>query len=213
MIRALVLSVVLSLPAAALAQDAKVAKEIDQKLRTLKLDIDFKDTPVAQFADYLAEIASINVVVDAAVRESDVKVTLKVTNVSARSILNLALGPHKLGFGVRDGVLRIAKEEEFQKDVKLYLVDVRDLLYPIQDFPGVEITLQDSGLQTSAGGDATSSPELPIVDLIKAHTGGKTWDDNPRASINLNNGLLVMKQTPEVYKQVLRIIDQLRRNK
>lgn len=212
MMRTLALVAALACIPAASAQEVRTAKDADLKLKSLKIDVDFREMPVSQFADYIAEVAGVNLVVDTAVRESDVKVTLKVTNVSVKTILSMCLAPHKLAFGWRDGVLRIAKEEEFQKDVKLYMIDVRDLLYPIQDFPGVELNLGDGGLLPSQETPATPT-EMPIVDLIKAHTGGKTWEDNPRASINLNNGLLVIKQTPEVYKQVLKVVNDLRRNK
>jgi hypothetical protein len=94
------------------------------------------------------------------------------------------------------------------------IYDCRDILYPIQDFPGVDIQLaQDSIGTVIAGGDATTSGEMPIEELVKAHTGGRSWDDNPKCTARLQNGLLVIKNTPEVHKQVVRLLNLLRRNK
>jgi hypothetical protein len=55
--------------------------------------------------------------------------------------------------------------------------------------------------------------EIPIAELVRAHTGGKTWDENPKASVNLQNGLLVVRQTPEVHRQIVRLLNLLRANK
>ncbi|MBI4565207.1 MAG: hypothetical protein HY716_10990 [Planctomycetes bacterium] len=207
----------LLLPALALVAGASVQEGEDrrllEKIRTLKIDVDFRDTPVAGVADFIADVADINVFVHREVRESSDTVTLRVKDVSIRSILNLALASKKFGFRVRDGVLHIAPREEFDKDVKLELIDVRDLLYPIRDFPGVEMTLTDAGAGLTALSEAVEPAEFPLVDLIQAHVGGRSWQENPRTSIRLSNGILVVRQTPEVIAQIRRVVDYLRRNK
>ena len=48
---------------------------------------------------------------------------------------------------------------------------------------------------------------------MRSHTGGRRWEENRVASIKMQNGLLVIKNTPEVYKQVRRLLDQLRAKK
>jgi hypothetical protein len=54
---------------------------------------------------------------------------------------------------------------------------------------------------------------MPIEEMVRAHTGGRSWEENPKASIKMQNGLLVIKNTPEVHKQVRRLLDLLRANK
>ena len=48
---------------------------------------------------------------------------------------------------------------------------------------------------------------------MKAHTGGRSWEENPKCACRLNNGLLIVKNTPEVHKQIVRLLDMLRSNK
>jgi hypothetical protein len=49
--------------------------------------------------------------------------------------------------------------------------------------------------------------------MVRAHTGGRSWEENQKAVCKMQNGLLVIKNTPEVHKQVRRLLDLLRSNK
>ena len=126
------------------------------------------------------------------------------------------VGSARRGTFFKDGVLMVMTLPDIaDRTVRMQIYDCRDILHPIQDFPGVEFQLQVDGsgigpVIDPGGGDAG---EIPIAELVRAHTGGKTWDENPKFSINLQNGLLVVKQTPEVHRQVVRLLDMLRRNK
>jgi type II secretory pathway component GspD/PulD (secretin) len=204
---------VLGLSAAARAQD-DASKALEAKIRTLRIEVDFKDFSVAQVADFIREVADINIVIDPGAEALKPALTMKVKGVTIRSILNLLLKPHKIGFVVEDGVLRILPESKLKAKVELVIIDVRDLLHPIRDFPGVEITLVDTGGAAFAPTDADTTPaEFPIIDLVKAHTGGKTWEENERASINLQNGLLFVRQTTEVIAQIRKVVAYLRQYK
>ena len=77
---------------------------------------------------------------------------------------------------------------------------------------GVDIALDFVGVviqepAKDAGG------EMPIAELVKTHTGGKSWDEDTKTSCAMQNGLLVVKQTPEVHAQVARLLNLLRRHK
>jgi type II secretory pathway component GspD/PulD (secretin) len=188
---------------------------MESKLRNLKVSLDFKDAPLDAVVDYLREISDMNIFVDAKVREKNLVVNLKVSEIALRSAFSLMLKPHGCDTMYKDGVLMVMTQEDVvDKTLKMEIYDCRDILYPIQDFPGVDIQLaQDSIGTVIAGGDATTSGEMPIEELVKAHTGGRSWDDNPKCTARLQNGLLVIKNTPEVHKQVVRLLNLLRRNK
>lgn len=186
-------------------------RKVEDRIRTFRVDVDFRNARIAEVVEFLAEAARVNVVIDRSARESDQRITLRARSVSVRTVLGLALSSTEFGFGVRDGVLLIASKAEFARDVRLEIIDVRDLLYPIRDFPGVEVTLADTGTAFRSVGDESESPELPLVDLVRAHVGGRTWEENPRASIAVVGGLLVVRQTPDVIAQVRRLVAQLRR--
>ncbi|HEX7901584.1 MAG TPA: hypothetical protein VF950_27745 [Planctomycetota bacterium] len=200
---------------ATLQKDPALA-ETEAKLSNLKITLDFKDAPLETVVDYLREIADMNLFIDSKVAEKQIKVTLKVGEISLRSVLSLALKPHDCGTYFKDGVLMIMTLPDIaDRTVKMQIYDCRDILHPIQDFPGVEFVLQvdGAGIGPVIDPGTGDAGEIPIAELVRAHTGGKTWDENPKFSINLQNGLLVVKQTPEVHRQVVRLLDMLRRNK
>jgi hypothetical protein len=51
-----------------------------------------------------------------------------------------------------------------------------------------------------------------MVEMIKKNCGGTTWD-NPNVSITLNNGLLMVSQSPKVHLEVVVMIEKLRQYK
>lgn len=212
--KTIAIAATLALLAAAPAQD-KTKSEIDAKVKSLRLSLDFKETPIDQVVDYIREIADINMFVDAKVREKNLQITLKVGDISLGSVLNLMLAPHGCGTLYREGVLQIMTKEDIQdKTVRMQIYDCRDILYPIQHFPGVDLQISADGLGVSVQ-DTSLEPagEMPIEELVKAHTGGRSWEENPKCVCTLQNGLLVVKNTPEVHKQIVRLMDMLRAHK
>jgi type II secretory pathway component GspD/PulD (secretin) len=193
--------------AAAPQDDA--SKDTARKLKTIRLDVDFKDTDIRQFVDYVREVTGFNIVISKSVKFDFIKLTIKAKGVSVQSLFNLLLKPHEIGYTIEEGIIVIQDQAAIRSNVRLEIIDVRDLLYPIRDFPGVEITLVDTGLASISPVDDVK-PELPLVDLIKAHVGGKSWEDNPRASIQLVNGLLFVRQSDEVIQQIRRILASFR---
>jgi hypothetical protein len=115
----------------------------------------------------------------------------------------------------REGVLMVmTKEDVVDRTVKMEIYDCRDILYPIHDFPGVDIDLSGDAkgvIFQDPGG--TEGGEVPIEELVRAHTGGRSWEENQKCVCKMTNGLLVIKNTPDVHKQVQRLLDMLRRNK
>lgn len=210
--RTMAIILALALPLA--AQDNK-RDEYQSKLNSLRVTLDFKDAPIDAVIDYLREIADMNIFLDQKVREKNLTLSIKVTEISLKSVLSLVLKPHGCDTMFKDGVLMVmTKEDIADRLTRMEIYDCRDILYPVQDFPGVEISLaQDSiGAQVMEVGGGEGG-EFPIEELVKAHTGGKSWEENPKAACSLTNGLLVIKNTPEVHKQVRRLLDMLRRNK
>ena len=203
---------VLALPAA--AQDGK-REEIEAKLRNMRVTLEFNNAPIDTVLDYLREISEINLFLDAKAKDKNIVVTLKVSDISIKSVLSLILKPQGCDTMFREGVVMImTKEDVVDRTVKMQIYDCRDILYPIHDFPGVDIDLSQAGIgvQIVGAGDG-DSPEVPIEEMVKAHTGGRSWEENPKCVCRMTNGLLVVKNTPEVHKQVVRLMDMLRRNK
>jgi len=198
--------------ALALAQD-NTKSEYESKLNNIKISLDFTNAPLDQVVDYLREISGLNIFVDTKVRDKQIVVSLKVQELTLRSIFSLMLKPHGCGVMFKDGVLQIMLESDIaDKTMKMEIYDCRDILYPIQQFPGVDLDLGTVGVLVQPPDEAAGG-EMPIEELVRAHTGGRSWEENPKASIKMQNGLLVIKNTPEVHKQVRRLLDLLRANK
>ncbi|HLY72514.1 MAG TPA: hypothetical protein VKU80_00210 [Planctomycetota bacterium] len=196
------------------AQDATKA-EVEGKLNNIKVTMDFQNAPIDQVVDYLREISGMNIFVDAKVRDKNLVISLKVTEISLRSIFGLILKPHNCDILFKDGVLQLmTKEDVADRTMKMEIYDCRDILYPISQFPGIDLDLSAAGpgviIQPDAG---DSGSEIPIEEMVRAHTGGRSWEENPKAVVKMQNGLLVVKNTPEVHKQILRLLDLLRANK
>lgn len=206
------IAILLGLLVAAAPQDDE-SKTLRAKLRSIRLDVDFTNYTLANLADYLREVADINIVLKPKA-EVPGPLAMRARGVTIQSILRLLLKPHHIGFVIEDGVLIIAPESALTAQVRLEIIDVRDLLMPIRDFPGADITLDaDSAGATFSTASDDAPAEFPIVELLKAHIGGKTWEENPKASIQLMNGLLFVKQTPEVIAQIRQVVQSLRRFK
>lgn len=190
--------------------------EIESKLSNLRITLDFQDAPLDAVIDYCREISGINVFVDAKVREMELSISIKVKDIALKSVLGLMLSPHGVGTMYRDGVLMVMTQEDIQdRSVKLELYDCRDILYPIKDFPGVDIDLNTDnvGVTTQLLGGDEGDDVFPIEELVRSHTGGTTWDDNPKASVVLQNGILIVKNSADVHTQILRLLNMLRRHK
>jgi type II secretory pathway component GspD/PulD (secretin) len=193
---------------ALLAQDKET---IERKLVAVKVDAHFTDAPLAEVADYLRDVVGINVVIDRDAQDKGATVSIKVKDVSARTLLNLVLKAHDLGYLIQENILRICLKEKALGDVHLEVYDVQDIVRPIQNFPGREITFGDEGM-IFTDTPSEPNPEMGdfLVELVRNFTGGAAWDENDRATMNYQNGLLIVKQTPEVHRKIQKILLTLR---
>ncbi len=179
-------------------------------LRSRKITLDFKGADLETVVEYIRSMTDLNFIVDQAAKEKLPTVSITVKDVSVQSALSLLLKPHGLAAMWKDGVICLTTPD--QAPVVLEIYDLRDLLHVLEDMPGVEIDLTPSGLGTTiTGGVAAVQPALSLEEILKAHTGGKSWEENSKVSLKLQNGLLVVKQTKEVHAQIRRLLGQLRR--
>lgn len=200
-------------PLPASAQDT-ARHEYESKLNNLKVSLDFQNAPLDSVVDYLREISGMNIFTDSKVRDKNLAISIKVNEISLRSIFSLMLKPHSCGILFKDGVLQLMTQEDLaDRTMRMEIYDCRDILYPISNFPGVEMDLTaGAGIFVAPAEDPAGS-EIPIEEMVRSHTGGRSWEENPKAVVKMQNGLLVIKNTPEVHKQIRRLLDLLRSNK
>jgi hypothetical protein len=220
---------ILALPA--LAQEGTTEtdprkQEVLNKLNTMRVTVDFTNSTLEEAIGYLRDFTNLNIIVDAEVyknqSEDQLKVTLKVKDLLLKSVLKLMLNSRELTAMYKEGVVLIVPKGKIDKAVTLQLYDVRDLLVKIQDFAGPKVEL----VSPSKGGGgpltgATFTLEEPrstiteefITEMVKQNTGDKSWDENPNASINLTNGVMVVSQSKRVHEEIKRFINLLRQFK
>ena len=160
------------------AQDATKA-EYEGKLNNIKVTLDFQNAPLDQVVDYLREISGMNIFVDAKVRDKGLVVSLKVTEISLRSIFGLILKPQNCDILFKDGVLQLmTKEDVADRTMKMEIYDCRDILYPIQNFPGVDLDISATGSGVNLVQDPSGDQggEIPIEEMVRTHTGGRSWE-------------------------------------
>lgn len=225
MFRALVLSlaagVLLAAPAVGQVRLTPDEKEILHRLETYQLTMDFQEAPFEEVIEYLRLATSANIVIDPGVyRDSDpreMRVTLKVKNLAAMNALKLVLDLNKLEWIMKNGVLLVTTKEARQLKPYTMVYDIRDLMFEIKDFPGPDISLQapgsDGGIgaifeDSDSGSDDLTQPEV-IVEILQENTGIGTWDDGS-TGIQVAGGLLVVRQSEEVHREVERLLNMLR---
>lgn len=205
--------------------DADKRAEILSKLRTMKVSLDFRDTPLQDVIDFIREMTGINFVIDQKVYEETeadkLTITIKVDDLELRSALKLMLQMRGLTAVYRDGVLLIVSQKSQEENVFMKIYDVRDLLQPVRDFAGPNISLAtgedgspqgiDSAAFNTPENNTAMNPDF-IVDTIKKACGGSTWDSD-KCSIQISNGMLIVVQSRAVQDEVNGLIDQLRQYK
>jgi type II secretory pathway component GspD/PulD (secretin) len=192
-----------------------------RKLDTMKVTVDFQDVRLPDAMDYLRDITGLNFVIlpKAMEKEGDAKIRLKVKDLSVKSVLKLLLSSRGLTVSWRDGALVVLPKEDLQDSTVMKMFDVRSMLVKLQDFAGPKVELAGSSSKNGlkdVGGVFTLVEPIPppieedlMITLIKENTGSGSWDSNPKAAITLNNGVLVVSQTPSVLREVESLIGLL----
>jgi hypothetical protein len=199
------------------------ATELENKIQTMTVDVNFAETPFEEVITFLQEYSGVNILVDPAVYEihprESMKVTLKARGIRLQTALNLVLGEFDLGSMVKDNLLEITTKERLNYYVVTRIYDVRDLFVKVNNFPGPRLELLPGA---GAGGASTGvflfdDPVPPPIDeaqldeLIRLTCSAKSWDENPNASMQFTpNGMLMVAQTRKVHAEVEKLVNMLR---
>ncbi|MGE0435203.1 MAG: hypothetical protein AB7K09_00725 [Planctomycetota bacterium] len=204
-------------------QEERAHEMIKNQLDSKKLDMDFDETSLEDVLEYIKQRSGINIVLDPKVADdvAEEPISLTLKNISLGSALRIILDFVEMTYTFRHGVLWITSPEEAWKGrTILHIYDVRDLTMRIKNFPGIRIRLR--GDDGGGGGgpvweDEDEPVEVPTTDdleeIIPEVCNRESWDNNPEASIMTVMGMLVIRQTPEVHKEIMQLLSQLRANR
>ena len=210
-----------------LATDTRKETEEDRiikrRLESISVTLSFEDdTQFSAVIDYFHKITSINFVISKGVHEklsegstlAGINTTLPLKN-ALELVLDMIGG---LKYKVEDGLVRVIMPEEAKADTYLDFYNVKDLVNPVRDFPGIEINLNPSGaeaeeeMEEDGEGNRSFDPDR-LVDLVKGNIAKQTWDEDPAAySAQVRNGIMIVKHSAAVHGQITTLLDGLRKS-
>jgi type II secretory pathway component GspD/PulD (secretin) len=135
--------------------------------RSLSRDVSlhFENAPLAEVIKRLASLAEVNIVLDPSGLEDEgvttnTSVSINIDGIRLKSALNLLLEPLRLGYTIKDDVLKVTSRMKQQGELITVNYSVADLVVPIRDFgPGQGSQgLQSSGFNMGNQAYPGSSP-------------------------------------------------------
>jgi hypothetical protein len=178
-------------------------KDIEKRLQT-PVTVNFTDAPLRTVVEDLRTFQGINIYVDeTALAEQGISldrpVTVKLEQVSLKSVLNLLLRPLRLTYVIKDEVLQITTEDQARGNLLTTTYDVADLV-------------KKKARTTCA---AEPSEEETLMRLIANTIDPRTWSSaGGRGTVEYypRTHSLVIKQTTDVQEQVADLLAALRRH-
>lgn len=183
--------------------------DVQSQLESQLKDIEYAAKPLEDVVNEIHGITDINFFMSAAVREKDIKVTIKMKRCSVRTLLNFIAKGESLFYYVDDGILYLKNGSEANDRLKTVMISVKDLVFKITNYPGPDLVMDDNGTKFVPGQPEPSAGDLDVPELVKSYTCGKSWEELPDASVTLSNGTLVVKQTPEGIKEINQFLGRL----
>ncbi len=192
--------------------------QIYVKLESVSFPPRFEDAPIEEVASFLQSLTGVNFLLSTAARDLDPetkKIRLDLPETNVKKLLEILSDISPFRFRVKYGVVQIVTPEEMKGGQYLAFYEVRDITKPIPNFPAPEVNLIPSG------GIETPEEELPerdsflindstLVDLIKNNVNPESWDADPRNTIQIQQGTLVISQTREVQEKIKKLLSGLR---
>ena len=187
-------------------------RTLDQALRLLqrrRVDVEFKEMALDEVVGFVAKVGRVNAVVSPEYRTKAAgalpSVTIKLRDVSLRQLAEIVAKQVGARMVLRDGILQFTTPEDARGTPVLRVFSIADLTFRIRNFPGPDIQLHTGGVayvqeEEKDQPQPFDDPQT-VVDLLKKFTGEGTWDDDA-VSISADGSKLVVKQYPEVLKEI-----------
>ena len=201
----------------AMPVDAKDgASEAKRILDSTRVSVDYKAATLEDVVAFLREQTGLNFHVDS--DHADARVTMKLNDVSARTVLKFALKPHDLSAAWREGAIVIESRESAGGKTVMKMYDVRALEFGYRNFSAFDTIDSFCGTCIAAAGVRLMDDGIVefgrsaagfLLDLVTLQTGGSSWDEDSRTLITLSNGRLVVTQTPAVHREIVKLLRKL----
>ncbi len=212
-------------------QLAECEQAIIDNLKNTQISIEFQETPLPSVLDFFRDRVGINIVLDRQnipnPGETNISINLTQDQVSAYRGLQIVLGTEGLAFDFRECTLLITTQQAQQKIV-FDMYQVKDLNFRLRNFAAPDFNLGSNQDNQSGAGEAaglgggigesgeeeeqqTAFTGEQLVQLIQEVVSPESWQKQA-AQVEVSNGLLLVRNTPEVHDQVLRLLENIRRS-
>jgi hypothetical protein len=194
-------------------------QQIKQRLQTVKFSWDIQALTLEEIIGFWHELSGIRFIIDPRVTEKvgSKKITLVLKEVSLETALSQVQEFLGLRSIYKQGAILILPQGVFDdSEFILRVYYIQDLLIPIPDFPGPDISLTEAGggVNLAAGPAVEPEPRAltreDLEKLIKTITGGDSWQTDERVGLYFARDLMLVRHTREVHQQIVHLLNELR---
>lgn len=196
-----------------------VAEQVMKALSSTTVPVDFEEAELQSVIDYLSAQTKVNFQLSA-LAASDIEDTVSYSlsdERSVKTVLDLITDNIEgLSWKVDNGVVLLITDDEKTGGQVNATYSVADLVTPIQDFVAPDINVEPSSGLDPVDEDlperaANVIESGQLEELIQAAVAPNSWDEDPNNSIRVTErGTLVVRQTPEVQREIVQLLDDLR---
>lgn len=201
---------VLSLMITPVSQAQDKAHANETKLKTTQItSIEWEETTIKDAIAELKRKTGLNFVIDKDV-DGDETVSLELSGVNAKQVLDIMLKQKELARLHKDGVIWIVEEDDKNKKAKLTtrLYDIRDITMPIRDFKGPNVKTGEVD-DADDGNDRDIETTDDIIELVEDSVEPDLWGNDGYAIVAFKGQLIVTAST-EVHGKVSNLLALLR---
>lgn len=197
--------------------------EIVDRLRTTRIAaIELQDASFEEFVAAMRDHVGGNLKVSKeALDKGPSHVTIRMSDVSALTVLKVVLKERGLTLTTRANVLVVVPKEAIEERMVTRLYDVRQHLLTVSDFgaPPSPYRIYDGDASRTfedflPGGDGDEISREPdplgtLRELITSHTGGDSWTKDDRAGMSFVNGTLLVIQNDKTHAEIAALLNQV----
>lgn len=195
-------------------------KSLEQALAVLEMrrvNVDFRDAELSRAAEFAGQVSGINVILAPALSRNGTdavpKLTLKLSDVTLRQAVEFAAKLTGTRLVLRDGILQFTTPQDAKGEPVLRIHPLGDLAVKLRNFPGpdIQIRLASAEFEDEKESEVDGGLDDPeeIIEMIRKMTGDGTWDSED-VSISGDARRLVVKQYPDVHREIAKILALLR---